>query len=467
MKIEIGSSLPVLLVDDELPALLTHEVMLNSFGLDNIVKIDDSTKVMEYLTTREPGMIFLDLDMPKLHGTVLLKQLAENYPEIPVVIVTGANSVEKAVDCMKVGAFDYLVKPVEEDRISNVARRALEMREMAWVSNTFNDKLFSGNLEFPDSFSEIITRNKTMFTIFQYIESIAPTSQPVLITGETGVGKELVARAIHKASKRAGKFLGENVAGLDDNVISDTLFGHVKGAFTGADKPRDGLVEKAAHGTLLLDEIGEIGVSTQLKLLRLLQEREYFPVGSDISKVSSVRVITSTNREIAELKADKNFRNDLFYRLKTHHIHIPPLRNRKEDIPLLLDFFMEQAAEELGKDKPTAPPELITLLATYSFPGNIREFRALAFDAVSKHKSRMLSMDSFKASMDVGGTSIVLDESAGNFYSSMQDLPTIKESTSLLIEEAMDRAKGNQSAAARILGITPSSLSKRIKRSEE
>lgn len=465
MKIEIGSSLPVLLVDDELPTLITHEVMLNSFGLENIVKTDDSTSVMDLLITLEPGMIFLDLDMPGLHGSELLKLLSENYPEIPVVIVTGANSVEKAVDCMKTGAFDYLVKPVEEDRIHTVARRALEMREMQLVRNEFNNKLFSGSLECADCFSEIVTRNRTMYTIFQYIESVAKTSQPVLITGETGVGKELIARAIHRASGRKGDFVGENVAGLDDNVISDTLFGHVKGAFTGADKPRGGLIEKAAQGTLLLDEIGDIGVSTQLKLLRLLQEREYFAVGSDVAKTSSVRIITSTNRTLAELKADSGFRNDLFYRLKTHHIHIPCLRERKEDIPLLLDHFLELAATELGKDKPTAPPELVTLLTTYSFPGNIREFRALCYDAVSNHKSRMLSMDSFKQSMEKDETNIITLDPKGNYFSSMEELPTIRESTSLLITEALERAKGNQSIASRILGITPSSLSKRLKRS--
>ena len=464
MKIEIGSSLPVLLVDDELPTLLTHEVMLNSFGLENITTMNDSTKVMDYLVDNEPGMIFLDLDMPGLHGSKLLKLLSENYPEIPVVIVTGANSVEQAVDCMKSGAFDYLVKPVEEDRIHNVARRALEMREMQMIQSNFNDKLFSGSLECPDCFSEIVTRNKTMYTIFQYIESVARTSQPVLITGETGVGKELIARAIHKASGRRGLFIGENMAGLDDNVISDTLFGHVKGAFTGADKPRDGLVEKAGNGTLLLDEIGDIGTSTQLKLLRLLQEREYFPVGSDVAKTSSVRIVTSTNRTLKELKADSNFRNDLFYRLKTHHIHIPPLRERKEDIPLLLDHFMDLAAEELGKEKPTAPPELTVLLSTYSFPGNIREFRGLAYDAVSKHKSRMLSMESFKEAMSITEEVAAEENLEGNFYSSMSDLPTIKESTALLIDEALERAKGNQSIAARMLGITPSSLSKRLKR---
>jgi DNA-binding NtrC family response regulator len=385
------------------------------------------------------------------------------YPEIPVIILTGAGSIETAVNCMKLGAFDYLIKPAEEDRIVSIAKRAIEWLEIKQSSELFNESLFSGELRNPAAFSNIVTADPKMFTIFQYIESIAMTRQPVLVTGETGVGKELIARAIHTLSQRKGDFIAENVAGIDDNIFSDTLFGHVKGAFTGADVARDGIIEKARAGTLLLDEIGDLGISSQVKLLRLLQEQEYYPVGSDNPRSADVRVVATTNRDINTLKADPSFRADLFYRLKTHHIHVPALKDRKEDLPLLVDHFLGKAAEEMGKKKPTSPESLTSLLKTYLFPGNVRELKGMVYDAASKHKSRVLSTQSF-AQVISSETSIEKEKTVDSMapFTAMNKLPTLKESSEMLIEEAMSRASGNQSVAARLLGITPSSLSRRI-----
>jgi DNA-binding NtrC family response regulator len=257
------------------------------------------------------------------------------------------------------------------------------------------------------------------------------------------------------------------VAGLDDTVFADTLFGHVRGAFTGADQARRGMVEEAGDGTLFLDEIGDLSIPSQVKLLRLLQEGEYFPLGSDRPKRLKARVIVATHQNLAAKQAAGTFRRDLYYRLCTHHIQVPPLRERKGDIPLLLDHFLKEAASALGKKKPTPPKELTQLLATYSFPGNVRELRAMVYDAVSIHRDRILSMESFLKVIERPESHIspaVAMLSENNPFTNFEHLPTFVEGAELLVTEAMARASGNQSIAARLLGITQSALCKRLKR---
>jgi DNA-binding NtrC family response regulator len=259
-----------------------------------------------------------------------------------------------------------------------------------------------------------------------------------------------------------------NVAGLDDTIFADTLFGHVKGAFTGADSSRNGMVEEAAKGTLFLDEIGDLSLLSQVKLLRILQEGEYFPLGSDKPKRLLARIMVATNQDLQAKMNAGQFRKDLYYRLQTHNVHIPPLRERKEDVPLLLDTFLEDAARDLGKKKPTAPKELAQLLETYSFPGNVRELRSMVYDAVSYHKGGVLSMALFLKAMDKKELPTPARDTAlagaGNIFSGLNTLPTPEHAYQLLIEEAMRRAKGNQSQAARLLGMSQPALNKRLKR---
>jgi transcriptional regulator with PAS, ATPase and Fis domain len=317
------------------------------------------------------------------------------------------------------------------------------------------------------TFAKIVTNNEAMLSIFQYIDSIAHTSQPVLITGETGVGKELIAKSIHALSKLNGRFVAVNVAGLDDNFFSDTLFGHAKGAFTGAEKVRQGLIEQAANGTLFLDEIGDLSLVSQVRLLRLLQECEYLPLGQDEIKQSNARIITSTNKDLWSLQRIGKFRRDLNFRLRTHHIHIPPLRERRDDIPLLVDHFLDKSARSLNKKKPTPPKELYTLLETYSFPGNIRELEFMIFDAVSGHRSKMLSLDTIMAyinrEQDILKTAIKIEPERNIYVAFGDKLPTIKQTTQMLVVEAVKRANGNLAIAASMLGISRQALSKRIK----
>lgn len=458
-------SFTVLLVDDE-PAWL-HSLALTlerSAGITNLQTCADSRQVMELLDRSSVGLVLLDLTMPHLSGEQLLAQIAECHPETTVIVISGLNQVETAVQCIKLGAFDYFVKTVEEDRLIGGVLRAIRMRELEQDNREITDRFLSGTVQYPDAFSRILTADRGMQTIFAYVEAVARSPQPLLITGESGVGKELLAHAAHTLSGCKGPLVAVNVAGLDDTVFADTLFGHLRGAFTGADQPRKGMIEEAADGTLFLDEIGDLSIASQVKLLRLLQEGEYFPLGSDRPKRLKARIIVATHCDLVEREAQGRFRRDLYYRLRTHRIHVPPLRERKGDIPLLLDYFLAAAADDLDKKKPTPPRELAQLLATYPFPGNIRELRSMVYDAVSVHRDRVLSMESFVQAIGPGGGA-VLPAAAGNPFSGLERLPTFGDAAELLVEEAMRRAAGNQSLAARLLGISQPALSKRLKQS--
>jgi DNA-binding NtrC family response regulator len=281
------------LVDDEEQALKSFEMVLRSASMNNFISCHDSRDVMPLLHSRDIEVMLLDLRMPHISGEELLPKIISDYPEVPVIIVTGANDVETAVKCMQQGAFDYIVKPAEKSRLVASTRRAVEIRELQRENRLLKTHVLSNKLDTPEAFSEIITISTGMRSIFQYVEAIAASPRPVLITGETGVGKELIARAVHRLSHRTGAFVPVNVAGLDDNVFADTLFGHKKGAFTDAREARSGLVEQAAGGTLFLDEIGDLNTASQVKLLRLLQEGEYFPLGSDLAKRSNARIVVA------------------------------------------------------------------------------------------------------------------------------------------------------------------------------
>ncbi|SDZ92627.1 two component, sigma54 specific, transcriptional regulator, Fis family [Desulfuromusa kysingii] len=456
----------VLLVDDEQPWLRSLSLTLEGpGGITNLLQCADSREVMTILEQQEIGLILLDLTMPHRSGEELLGQIVAEYPHIRVIILSGMNQLETAVSCMRAGAFDYFVKTVDEDRLVDGVRRAIKMIELESENHAIRRRFFYDQLDNPEVFAPIVTNSAAMRARFQYIEAVAPSTQPILITGESGVGKELVAQAIHTLSAKEGSLVSINVAGLDDNVFADTLFGHVRGAFTGAENIRKGMIEAAAGGTLFLDEIGDLSSASQVKLLRLLQNGEYYPLGSDQPKQMTARVVVATHADLDAKMAAGTFRRDLYYRLYSHHVHLPPLRERKDDLALLLDHFLTEAAVKLGKKKPTPPKELVVLLSTYSFPGNIRELEAMVYDAVSQHNQKILSMKSFLARIDTQVEPLPLDQthSFSNPFSSVENLPTLQQAGKLLVEEAMNRSTGNQSIAARLLGISQPALSKRLK----
>jgi DNA-binding NtrC family response regulator len=457
---------PILVIDDEEAILLSIDTILQLAGMNNVLTCADSRQAMAIVKQRPPSVILLDLNMPHIEGEAILEQITNQNQNIPVIIITGRIDAQTAVECMKSGAFDYIVKPVDENRLIASVKKSLQYGELRQENQTLKEQLREGG-HHPEAFKNIITNSPKMLLLFNYIESTAKTPEPVLIRGETGTGKELIARAIHDLSDNTGEFVAINVAGLDDNVFSDTLFGHVKGAFTGADSERLGLIERAANGTLFLDEIGDLSPSSQIKLLRLLQEKEYMPLGQDTNRTSSARIVASTHVDLWDLQQKELFRQDLHYRLRTHRISLPPLRERKEDLGLLVDHFVQCATEILKKKKPRIPEELMLSLEAYNFPGNIRELQAMVFDAIAQNDNGILPLSVFRNHISRAQQEEIKhhtgEPNQGIPVTFADPLPTIKQATRMLVEEAMHRAGNNQSTAASLLGISQQALSKRLK----
>jgi len=457
-------------------------ILIVEDNIDNIQVIVDIIKIEKYqiaisisaedalekLTAfkLKPNLILLDLGLPGMSGEKLLDILKENYPQIPIIITTGSNSPEIIVRCIKTGAFDFLVKPLDRVRTITSINNAINLEEIENETQCLKRQLLQEELKCPEAFSKIITANNKMRSMFEYIEAIARTRQPVLILGETGTGKELFARAVHLASGRKGKFIPVNAAGLEDHLFNDTLFGHIKGAFTGANTARKGLIEAATDGTIFLDEIGDITKSAQVKLLRLLQENEYLPEGADKYICSKARVVLATNHNLEKLVQEKEFRTDLYYRLKAHSIYIPPLRERKDDIPLLLDHFLKHTAKEIGIEVPLYNEEILSLLRSYNFPGNVREFSGLVYEAIVKHSGISLSTKYFCINIDNNNLNKDIEvknfDSLSEYFNSNSTLPSLDYVTKTLINEALIRANNNKTLAAKLINMNRGTLRNRL-----
>jgi len=463
---------PILLIDDEANALMSYEVALRSAGFTNLVTCTDSRQAMALVEENQPTLVITDLTMPKVSGQQILAKIMEDYPEINCIVVSGVNDMETALECFRAGAFDYLLKPAKKDRLVSLVRKAVEIDRLRRENRRLKSSVLADSLEHPEAFAEILGTTRSMRSVFQYCEAIAESPHPVLITGETGAGKELVARALGRLSRTEKPFVAVNVAGLDDTMFSDTLFGHARGAFSGADNTRGGLVAKAANGILFLDEIGDLPPQSQVKLLRLIDQREYYPLGSDLAKPSRARIVAATHVDLAALQHAGSFRRDLYYRLRTHQVALPPLRERLEDLPSLLDHFLEASAQELGKPTPSYHPALLDRLGSYHFPGNVRELKGMVLEALANHDGGMLSAKSFNAHIsDIRGEEIVAEESMemteAPWIARLKRLPTLREAQELLVSEALRRANGNRRAASEMLGISHQALSKRLRRSTE
>jgi DNA-binding NtrC family response regulator len=457
----------ILIVDDDEVIVELYSTILEAAGWSNRLLCNDSRKVMTLIRENSVSAILLDLYMPNITGQELLPQIAREFPEIPVIILTLVDKIDVAVDCMKIGAFDFMTKPIDENRLINSIAHAVRVHELQDEVHVLSRRHGMADLDNPAVFEAIVTSSDLMITAFAYIEAIARSPKALLVTGESGTGKELVARAVHDASGRPGQFVAVNVSGLDDTVFSDTLFGHRRGAFTGADGVRKGLIEAAANGTLFLDEIGDLDIPAQVKLLRLLQEGEYYPLGSDSPGKSSARIIAATNADLQNKQVDGSFRKDLYYRLMAHHVRVPPLRERTEDIPLLLNHFVTESAGLLDRPAPQIPPRVAGVLASYSFPGNVRELQSLVHDIVSRSTGNTLSAALFSDYIvahreeSQAAMSSMAGSSAGRF-SFAEPFPTLREVERVLIEEALARSDGNQTSAARLLGVSQSTLSRRL-----
>ena len=460
----------ILMVDDDPPLLRATQINLERAGIGPVDTMADSRMVMSRLAQHQPQIMLLDLSMPHINGMELLPIIHKRYPNIAIIIMTATMDLHTAVDCMKMGAVDFLTKPVERASLVSRVLKTMEIQGLHGRLTEMSNRLLSGRVDQEEVFAPIITKSSKMIRIFQYLESIATSNEPVLITGETGVGKELVAQALHRLTLKDQPFIAENVAGIDDTIFADTLFGHVQGAFTGATHPRPGLVERAEHGTLLLDEIGDLSPSSQIKLLRLIQERTYSPLGSDHNKPLQARILVTTHQNLAELVSLGKFRQDLYYRLTTHKVTMPPLRERREDIYPLLLHFIRQAATAMNKKIPPPPESITDMLNNHPFSGNIRELRSMTMDAASQYKgSGPLPLTPFHTAMRTRLLPIEIQPLSQPTPPTLHlelpittPLPTLKEGFKImetfLIEQALQRSQGNRSRAASLLGLSRQAL---------
>jgi DNA-binding NtrC family response regulator len=458
----LEASASILVVDDEESALRAARRALRVHGYEHVLTCSDPRETLAMLKEHRVELLLLDLLMPHMNGEEVLTEVAQRHPQLPVIVITAEQDVRTAVRCMKLGASDYLLKPVGAEQLAETVERVLEQNALRWENRRLREQFFAEKLEHRDCFDEILTEDPGMLRVFGYIEAISRGSHPVLITGATGTGKELVARALHRVSGREGEFVAVNVAGLDDAMFSDTIFGHTPGAYTGATGKRAGMIERAGTGTLFLDEIGDLAEASQVKLLRLLQEGEYYALGSDTPGRLRARVVAATHAD------PSGFRQDLYYRLRSYHVQIPPLRERLGDLPLLVEHFLGLASDDLGKPKPTVPSELYLYLANFNFPGNVRELRSMVFDAVARHEQGVMSLASFLELMgmteDAEPAATGADEVGLAFPYPMPSLKQIDESA---IAEALARVQGNQSAAARMLSVSRPTIARYLQRVQD
>lgn len=444
----------ILVIEDE--PLVRHSV--KTYFEDSgyqVISAEDGKQGLALVSQVAVDLVFTDLIMPVMGGLELIAALQRLAPDLPFIVISGAGSVHDAVAALKRGATDYIIKPVHDlASLERIVTKALETGALRRELQQFKQKLLETGLAFPEAFAAITTRSPRLHALFRYLEVVAPTPQPILIQGETGTGKELMARAIHQASRRSGRFVAVNLAGLDDQMFSDTLFGHERGAYTGAATSREGLLAQAAGGTLFLDEIGDLSESSQIKLLRVVQEGEYYPLGADRPKNSTARFVMATHRDLQNRVQEGRFRHDLYYRLCTHQVLLPPLRERTEDIPLLAAIFLQEAATLLQKHPPAAPPSFYDRLAEQPWPGNIRELRALITDAVARHDGGDLLFGTAAPPQSPSSEPALPDN--------VEPFPTLKAMEQNLIAEALQRTGGNQGMAARLLGISRTALNKRL-----
>lgn len=452
----------IVIVDDEKEITSSYEIFMRREGHRNYALYNDPLKFLEDLPGLYPAVLFLDLRMPGVSGEELLEKIREERSNTSIFIVSGTEDVETAVRCIKNGALDYLVKPIDKSRFQTAILKGLEVYSVKAELDKVKASLAKSGSAVNPNFSHIITRNKDMRALFSYLEAVAEGVSSVLITGETGTGKELFAEAVHKCSGRKGGYVTVNVSALDENMFNDTLFGHVKGAFTGADRERRGLLMTASGGTVFLDEIGDLAEASQIKLLRVLQNMEFMPIGSDKPQKTTARIIAATHADLAKKVQEGTFRQDLYYRLKVHNISILPLRDRKDDIELLFYHFYKKHTGDSEIDESSVPAELVTSLKMHSFPGNVRELEALVADYTAVFKNRKPSAAEIKRFLRSHNIKTGTSSTETEIFKYEGGFPTLKEMELKLIESALEKTKGNQSRAAAMLGISRQALNKRL-----
>ncbi len=446
----------ILIIEDSSTIQGVLREILSSLG-GEIFSAYSGEEGLKILNEEEIDVILLDLMLPNLTGFEVLDAAKRDFPSVPIIVITALASIDTAIEAMKRGAFHYIPKPFKNEEIIIQVNKALEQRKIIEENIKLKEILLKKY-----SFSNIIGKSPALQKVFEIIKLAAPSNSNILITGESGTGKELVARAIHLNSKRKDRpFIPINCGTMDPLLLESNLFGHIKGAFTGAVSNKKGLLEVADGGSLFMDEIGSIPIDTQAKILRVIQEKEFLPLGDVKFKKIDVRFISATNVDLEKNTLEGKFRQDLYYRLNVIHIHLPPLKERKEDIPLLVDHFLKRYGEENEKRDLKISEKTLKILMDYDWPGNVRELenvieRAVVLSSEEIITPELLPKDILRPSRPIK----VFTFGDPNFSYKT----AIEEFQRKLIKEALERCDGVQRKTAKLLKIKPSTLNILIKR---
>jgi DNA-binding NtrC family response regulator len=450
----------ILVIDDERPILMTLEALLGRHGYQTQTAAT-ATLGLRALKESPAGLVLLDLQLPDADGLVTLDRIKKDFPDTQVIILTAHDSLNNAIESIKRGAFHFISKPYAPEELLSLADKALETRSLLRETQALREKAqeLEKRLERAETRLAPVFKSKVMQEMENLISAMAPSDANVLITGESGVGKEVVANEIYAKSRRAGKPLVKlNCAAFPQTMIESELFGYVRGAFTGAMNDFPGMIAEAAGGTLFLDEISEMPADLQTRFLRVLQDREYRPLGSTRTLKADFRVITATNRPIAQALAENRLRSDLYYRINTFQIEVPPLRERKEDIPPLVTMFVQQFAAQLGRPEPTISPEAFGKLLEYKWPGNVRELQNAMEYAVVLARHGTVGIKELPAEIQLPAA---LQNGHTLTKRGVSSLDAMERETIL---QALAQTHGNKKKAAELLGIQRPTLYNKIKR---
>jgi len=450
----------ILVVDDERSMREFLGIMLAKEGY-GVTQCPDGETALRQVDEDIFDLVIMDIRMPKMDGIAVLERIKEIAPETIVIMITAFASTDTAVQAMKKGAYDYITKPFKIDEVKLIIRNALEKKTLE-KENILLKRL----VETKYSFDQIIGQSPKMLDIYELMEKVAPTKTNILITGDSGTGKELVARAIHFNSSRKDKaFVTLNCGAIPENLLESELFGHMKGAFTGAMYNKRGLFEVADGGSILLDEIGELPLSMQVKLLRIIQDKEFTRVGGTEPIKVDVRVVSASNKDLEEAVREKKFREDLYYRLNVIQIRLPSLRERKEDIPRLAEHFFTKYVQELDKGITEISPDAMKLLVNYDYPGNVRELQNIIERAVALETSNTLTVENLESYMDEQRGIKSIDDSIFDIPIEGIDLEKVVEDLERnLLIKALQRAKGVKKKAAELLNINFRSIRYRLEK---
>jgi DNA-binding NtrC family response regulator len=447
----------ILVIDDDQAVLNYLNIMLLQTGIYQVATLANSSRAFHELKTNDYDLLLLDMDMPEVSGLDILKFIKEKNIDIETIVLTGVEDVELAVSAMKLGAFDYLTKPVDNDQLLKIITSVLESRRVRRGA-TAERAMSRDQLKFAEAFKDIISQNDEMIRMLQMVEKMAQPDNSILIWGESGTGKELIAKAIHRISRRRDQhFVAVNAGTFANELFASEFFGHDKGAFTGASAAKKGFLEEADKGTLFLDEIGELALPIQVKLLRVLQEGEFFRLGSTKNQKVDVRIIAATNKDLLSEMKKGNFRKDLFYRLNMSSVYLPPLRERRGDIPLLCQHFLEKYCEQNQKRILRISDPAMRLLNQYDYPGNVRELMNIINSAVIIEAGTELHKKSLPHYF-LENTRLHEEVPSG------QPLQALSEMEKEQIRKVLAHTKGNKSQAAKILGISRVNLLAKVKK---